>query len=194
MVGRRETTDQAAYALTVAKGGHKMKPAREVDKTGCDTWTDDRQTTGATTCTRVMEADDGRTTITVRTDSKWGPMRTSTSKRATDVEFFAITMPQLAEYLSGVVMQGPSHRTIAYTQVIDKTALAGKWDVTVERAFEDVALSPQDGPTIPIPITPALIAGELTRGFARMGLSLEKTTVPVEMVVIDHLDQAPTEN
>ena len=126
IAARRETMDQPAYALTVAKGGHKMKPAREVDKTGCDTWTDDRQLTGATTCTKVVEGDDGRTTVTVRTDSKSGPMRTATSKKATDVEFFAITMPQLAEYLSGVVMSGPSNRTIAYTQVLDRTDLAGK--------------------------------------------------------------------
>ena len=69
-----------------------------------------------------------------------------------------------------------------------------KWDVTVERAFEDVALSPQDGPTVPIPMTPALIAGELMRGFTKMGLSLEKITAPVEMVVVDRLDQTPTEN
>jgi len=27
-----------------------------------------------------------------------------------------------------------------------------------------------------------------------MGLNLEKTTAPVEMLVVDHLDQVPTEN
>ena len=170
MAARRETTDQAAYALTVAKGGNKMKPAREVDKTGCDTWTDDRQITGAKTCTSSQMADGSRTSLTIRTDSKYGPSRTSILKTVSDAEFFAITMPQLAEYLSGVIMSGPSNRTIPYTQVLDKTELQGKWDVTVERVFEDVAMSPEGGPTIPIPITPALIAGELMRGLLEDGI------------------------
>ncbi len=158
MVARRETSDQAAYALSVAKGGNKMKPAREVDKTGCDKMDlTTGRSPGAKTCNSVVTTDGGRTTVTVRTDSKYGPSRTSISKTTSNMEFFAVTMPQLAEYLSRVIMSGPSTRTIPYTQVLDRTELAGKWDVTVERVFEDVALSPEGGPTIPIPITPALM-------------------------------------
>jgi len=169
LVARRETSDQTAYALTIAKGGNKMKPPREVDKTGCDTWTDDRQFTGAQMCSSSATTDGGRTSLTVRTDSRFGPSRSSISKTVSDTEFYAITMPQLAEYLTNTILAGPAGRQIPYAQAIDRTELQGKWDVTVERVFEDVALSPQDGPTIPIPITPGLIAGELTQVSQRWG-------------------------
>jgi uncharacterized protein (TIGR03435 family) len=194
LVAHRVTSDQTAYALTIAKGGHKMKPPREVDKSGCETWTDDRQMAGAKMCTLSQMADGARSSLTIRTDSKYGPSRTAISKTVSDTEFYAITMPQLAEYLSATILSGASGRQNAFAQVVDRTELPGKWDVVVERVFEDVALSPQDGPTIPIPITPTLIANELMRGFSRMGLGMEKTTAPVEMLVVDSVDQMPTEN
>ncbi len=77
---------------------------------------------------------------------------------------------------------------------MDRTELQGKWRLTVERIFEDVALSAPGGPTERIPITASLIASELSAGLAKMGLRLDKTTAPIEMIVIDHLDQTPTEN
>ncbi len=104
LVARRDTSDQLAYALTVAKGGHKMKAPREVDKTGCDTWSDDRQMPGAKMCTAAQVTDSGRTSLTIRTDSRYGPSRISIQKTVSDAEFFAITMPQLADYLSTTII------------------------------------------------------------------------------------------
>lgn len=195
LVARLAVSDQTAYALTVAKNGHKLKSPREVDRSGCDTWRDDPQFSGAQTCNVAQTTDGTRTSLTIRTDSKFGPSRTSISKTTYEMEFYGITMSQLTEYLTTTVMSGPSNRAqVPFTQVIDRTDLPGKWDVTVERVFEDVATSPEGGPVIPIPITPTLIANELTAGLSKVGLKLEKTTAPVEMLVVDHLDQVPTEN
>jgi uncharacterized protein (TIGR03435 family) len=37
LTAHKETSDQPAYALTVAKNGPKLKPAADVDRSGCDT-------------------------------------------------------------------------------------------------------------------------------------------------------------
>jgi len=194
LVARPETSDQTAYALTVAKNGPKLKPPVEVDRSGCDNWTDDRVITGAKICTTVLQPDGDHITLTIRTDTKFGPQRSELSKTRSDIEFFAVTMPQLADYLTGALKSGPGLAQAALVPVVDRTELQGKWRLTVERIFEDVALSAPGGPVERIPITASLIAGELNAGLSKMGLKLEKTTTPIEMIVIDHLDQTPTEN
>ncbi len=93
LVARRETSDQPAYALTVAKSGPKLKTPVDVDRSGCDTWTDDRVTSGAKICSTVLQPDGDHITLTIRTDTKWGPQRTELSKPRSDVQFFAVTMP-----------------------------------------------------------------------------------------------------
>jgi uncharacterized protein (TIGR03435 family) len=195
LTSHRATSDQTAYALTIAKNGPKLKAASEVDRSGCDKWTDDRVISGAKTCSFVQQADTDRTTITINTDSRWGPRRTENSRRALEAEFFAITMPQLADYLASTLRTaGPGLAQGTYVPILDRTELQGKWRLTVERVFADAALSPPDGPVERMPITVSLVADELAAGISKMGLKLEKTTAPVEMIVIDHVDQTPTEN
>ncbi len=103
-------------------------------------------------------------------------------------------MPQLADYLSGAIMAVPNRNQYPLMQVIDKTGLDGQFHVLVERQFEDAALSPADGPVQHMPINPDLVAGEIMRGLSKEGLKLEKTTAPVEMVVVDRIEQMPTGN
>jgi uncharacterized protein (TIGR03435 family) len=165
-----------------------------VNRTGCETWNDDRVIPGARTCSTVLQSDGDRITVTIRTDTKWGPQRSELSKTRSDIEFFAITMPQLADYLTGALKSGPGLAQAAPVPVLDHTELEGKWHLTVERVFEDVALSAPGGPVERIPITSSLITNELTAGLSKMGLKLEKTTTAIEMVVVDRLDQTPTEN
>ncbi len=194
LAAHKETSDQPAYALTVAKNGPKMKPAGEVDRSDCDTWRDMPAFPGAKTCNIVLQPDGDRTTVNINTDSKFGPQRTELSKRASEVEFYGITMPQLADYLAGTLKAGPGLAQAPLVPILDRTELQGKWRLTVERAFTDVAMSPPDGPVQHMPITSSLIADELAAGISKFGLKLEKITAPVEMIVVDHLDQAPTEN
>jgi uncharacterized protein (TIGR03435 family) len=194
LAAHKETSDQPAYALTLAKNGPKMKPAGEVDRSGCDQWRDMPAFPGAKTCNVVLQPDGDRTTVNINTDSRWGPQRTELSRRASVVEFYAITMPQLADYLAGTLKAGPGLAQAPLVPIVNHTDLQGKWHLTVERVFADAAMSPQDGPVQHMPITSSLIADELAAGISKMGLKLEKTTAPLEMIVIDHLDQAPTEN
>jgi uncharacterized protein (TIGR03435 family) len=187
-------TDLPAYVLTLAKPGTKLKPPAELDKTGCDAWRDDPQFPGAKVCMASEMADGVRNAITIRTDSKMGPQRFTTKREGSVMELYKITVPQFADYLGGAIMAVPNRNQYPIMQVIDKTGLEGQFHISVEREFEDAALSPADGPVQRIPITPDLVANEIMRGLSKEGLKLEKTTAPVEMVVVDRIDQAPTEN
>jgi uncharacterized protein (TIGR03435 family) len=133
---------------------------------------------GAKTCNIVLQPEGDRTTVNINTDSKWGPQRTELSKRASEVEFYAITMPQLADYLAGVLKAGPGLAQAPLVPIIDRTELQGKWRLTVERVFADAAMSPPDGPIQHMPITSSLIADELSAGLSKVGLKLEKTIAP----------------
>jgi uncharacterized protein (TIGR03435 family) len=190
----RETRDNPAYALIVAKNGPKLKAPGEVNRAGCETWIDAPAFPGSKTCNTVLQPDGDRISVTIRTDSKWGPMRVESSRRASETEFYAITMPQLADYLAGTLKAGPGLAQAPLVPILDHTDLQGKWCLTVERVFADAAMSPADGPVQHMPITSSLIADELNAGISKMGLKLDKTTAPTEMILIDRVDQTPTEN
>lgn len=187
------TADMPALALTVAKGGHKMKPAGEPDRSACDPWRDIPAFPGAKTCTLPPNSEGVR--VTINTDSKNGPTRSGISRERSEMEFYAVTMPQLADYLTTQIMSGPNRNQMkTYLQVIDRTGLDGKWHLTVERAFTDAAMSAPDGPVTPMQITPSTIGDEFTSGVKKMGLNLEKITAPLTTVAVESIDQTPTEN
>jgi uncharacterized protein (TIGR03435 family) len=108
------------------------------------------------------------------------------------MEFFRITMPQLADYLTNTITN--AHGQGPLVPVVDRTGLEGPWNIVVERVYEDAAAGPPDAPITPIPITPMLVLDELSRGLTKSGLKLEKTTAPIEMLVVDSADKIPTEN
>src|SRR5581483_11467488 len=78
------------------------------------------------------------------------------------------TISQLAESLSGQ-MHGP---------VIDKTALDGKYDY-------DVLFARENKPDDQAPSLPAAIQS--------LGLKLERSKAPVEVLVVDHIEK-PSQN
>jgi uncharacterized protein (TIGR03435 family) len=69
--------------------------------------------------------------------------------------------------------------------VIDKTGLTGRYDYHLEYQVTMPGQPPPNefgGP----PIAEALEK--------QLGLHLEKTKVPVEMLIVDHIERTPTEN
>lgn len=64
--------------------------------------------------------------------------------------------------------------------VVDKTGIAGNFDF-------DLSYAPANDPNSPLPSLFTALQEQL-------GLKLESQKVPVEMLVIDHLDKIPTEN
>lgn len=101
-----------------------------------------------------------------------------------------MTMATLASNLS----------TQGYGPVQDLTGLTGKYDIdltwTPDKAFEPravevtAATATPPGTDIPAPEGPSLFAALRES----LGLRLERRTVQVQFVVIDHIERIPTEN
>ena len=105
--------------------------------------------------------------------SKWGMMRGTTVNGISHVEFYGITMNQLADYLKGQLVR----------PVVDMTGLDGRYHVVLEHSLSEV--SPADAQATSTWIFPVL---------EKLGLKLESRKVPVEQFVVDHIGKQPTEN
>ena len=80
--------------------------------------------------------------------------------------------------------------------IIDKTGLTGNYDFTLEWAPDDGGpppAKPQDGSATPAANAPDPGASVFTALQEQLGLKLESTKAPVDVVVIDHIEK-PTEN
>ena len=97
-----------------------------------------------------------------------------------------MTMAQLAAYLSG----------LGYGPVEDATGLTAKYDMDLswaqDPAFEhsNPLAPPPERPNAP----PAPTADLFTALREQLGLRLDRHTVPMEFLVIDHIDRVPTGN
>jgi uncharacterized protein (TIGR03435 family) len=72
--------------------------------------------------------------------------------------------------------------------VVDKTGLKGKYDFTLEYS-SDIPGAPRDGDGTP-PVAPGLF----TAVQQQLGLQLVAKKLPFDVVVVESLDRAPTEN
>jgi uncharacterized protein (TIGR03435 family) len=170
----RESKEQPVYGLVVAKTGSKLQPASaDADPTLPDT-----------PGTKALYTPQGDARVDenfniVITDGPYGPMRTIKSKdgRAGQSELSRVTMPALAELLSGQHLDRP---------VVDMTNLKGSYRVA------------WDGPAPPEPgfrgFIPFDLGEAIVAALYKAGLKLERTKAPIEMIVVDHLDKMPTEN
>jgi uncharacterized protein (TIGR03435 family) len=73
--------------------------------------------------------------------------------------------------------------------VIDETGLRGRYDITANLAKYASEMQPGAGgaPPDPLSLISSALEGEL-------GLKLEKRKMPLEQLVVDHIEKAPTEN
>ena len=197
LVARKEQVEQQAYALTEARGGHKMKTAAPPPETpkeepagkgGAVVDVSGRQMrinqvlgggganitiNGAGTSQRISVGQDGRMHL--------------------EVDRF--TMTQLADTLTPM-MDAP---------VVDKTGLTGAFQVSLDLSMADLLSVAQRSGTLPAGVNPARLAGaqganaaepggDLTAAVGKLGLRLDKQKLPVETVIVDSAEQNPTEN
>jgi len=87
----------------------------------------------------------------------------------------AQVIPDLARILSGLYRH----------PIVDKTGLTARYDFTLEFALE--SLAPTDATDDLPPRIPVALEEQL-------GLKLEPTKVPVDLLVVDSADKVPTEN
>jgi uncharacterized protein (TIGR03435 family) len=171
----REKKEMQGYELTVAKGGAKLKEsAPDADEPPAPASGPPKRDANG----RPILAGPGLL-INIEMTPK-GPMALMASK--------AQPLSQLVQML-GNQLKMP---------VVDKTGLTGKYDFHVEFS-PDLA-----GMGVPPPSGGGSVAGPLTGDESgpdmmtairqQLGLRLDAKKMPVEMIVIEHVDKVPTEN
>lgn len=114
-----------------------------------------------------------------------------TENGITRLTFNQFSMPALAGVL-GMPLGGLAGNRVAAAMVIDKTGLAEKYDFTLEFAGY---MGPGGAFPSATPDVPAVNAPDLFSALeVQLGLRLVEKKVPHDVLVIDSINKAPTEN
>jgi uncharacterized protein (TIGR03435 family) len=104
---------------------------------------------------------------------------------------FALRLAAIINQLSGT-----TGADVRLPRVVDKTGLAGIYDIRIEHAGTPFPILAPDGapaPAAPDPVDagPSIFSAVQQQ----LGLKLTKAAdVQVDVMIIDHIDQTPTEN
>lgn len=187
LASHRETREQPVYALTVDKNGPMLNEAEAAtaDVPG------DRTLNSPQGPIEAKEIDNGL----MVTRGPWGPMRmllTRSGENRPEMELLRVTMPLFADALTQF-MDRP---------VIDRTGLKGSYRIVLFQQDMHSFVAAKYAAVRPPPPTdgPGNAASDPTGGstifktMEKLGLKLERTKAPVEILVVDRLEKTPTEN
>jgi uncharacterized protein (TIGR03435 family) len=206
----RDTQEHPVLALVVGKDGPKLKespaPPAPIDESA-----------PLKPGELNMDSPEGPVRITRNPDNSMiinrgakGIMKTrlDTETRSIIMESSNVTMPGLAEQLTGMFQMGGS----GGKQVVDQTGLKGSYEVTMEFAMADLMAMARSQGMMPMGpggggggsganASPAAAASDpggmgstVYASVKKLGLKLEPSKAPVEQLVIDHVEKTPTEN
>ncbi|HTS65765.1 MAG TPA: TIGR03435 family protein [Candidatus Acidoferrales bacterium] len=196
----RETKEHSAYALTVAKTGLKMKeapPDSEPAKAEpAPPGADPAPPPGNSNPQIKMTGSGDTRTVTVG-GGEAGPMKMTVTPAGMHMEAEKMPMDGLVELLSKLVDK----------PIVDQTELKGKYHVALDISMaEMMAMARAAG--APVPATapggdgkgPADAASDPTSGGSvfttvqQLGLKLDSRKLPIEILVVEKCEKAPTEN
>jgi len=188
----RDTKEQSVYALIVAKGGPKLKesPPDPAPAAG-----EDPAATNAGDTQPKVKIDGNRGAVI--TGGQTGTTKVAMVNGSMHFEMEKMPLSALAEFLSRF-MERP---------VLDMTELKGNYQVALDLSMDDLrSIAKSAGVMIPGPggggepgKAPADSASDpsgssIFSTIQQLGLKLDSRKAPVEMIVVDHLEKAPTEN
>jgi uncharacterized protein (TIGR03435 family) len=183
-----QSMDQSGYALVPDNGTLQLNKPREIDLATCSPWTDDPRVPGGKVC--IARSSDR--TVSAYTDSEWGPTENVSSNGTIREEYFRIPMARLASVLATQLSNQISAQNgdSDYVPVVDRTGLSGEWDVVLERAdpLSMRQVSRREALESYDPFE------AYSSALAKVGLRLQKTSVRIEKLVVDHVDKLPTDN
>jgi uncharacterized protein (TIGR03435 family) len=210
MTVHRETKELPAYALVVGKNGSKLKeaPPDTAPPPAPDSAAPPAKgaiTVGSADGPVRVEPSADRKGATV-SSSQFGQMKFSVGEGGMmRMEFSRISMPMLADTLS----------RFAGRPVIDMTELKGNYQLALDLSMAEMAGmaraagmgggmgggmmgGPGGGAGAPVP-GPAESAStpggaSIFTAIQTLGLKMDSRKLPIETLVIDHLEKAPTEN
>jgi uncharacterized protein (TIGR03435 family) len=191
MTVHRENKEHAMYALVVGKNGLKLKEsAADADSGGA----------AGNAQVRVSPNADGKGVQV--SGGQTGPARMSMGPGGTmHLELAQATPAMLADMLGRFVDR----------PVVDMTELKGTYQVALDLSMEDLRNAARTaGVTMPGPAAGGELGrlpgaeaaptasdpsgGSIFNAVQQLGLKLEPRKAPIEVIVIDHLEKAPTEN
>jgi uncharacterized protein (TIGR03435 family) len=193
------------YALVVGKGGPKMKEspadapapaaAAKSDAAPGDAGADAAPAKDAEPQIKFHRESDGSGTATVHTPE--GNTKMSYGPNGMHLEMEKVTMPKLAEALSRFVDR----------PVVDLTELKGNYQVALDLTMADLmsaarsagmampGAAPVSGDAGKLPSDAASDpSGSIFKSVAQLGLKLEPRKLPLDRIVVDHIEKMPTEN
>jgi uncharacterized protein (TIGR03435 family) len=195
----RETREHPVYALIVGKDGSKLVPSPPDTPVDPDRTPDKNETVVDTPDGKVSVRSTGRgegATFNM-SGGRAGNVKVSMSNGVMHMEASKMTMALLAQQLSPMLDR----------PVIDMTELKGSYVVSLELSMADmmsaarasgmmVRTGPEGGGAN------AAGTGDASdpSGFSifasiqKLGLKLDKQKLPLEFIVVDHLEKVPTEN
>jgi uncharacterized protein (TIGR03435 family) len=186
----RDGKEQSVYEMVVAKGGPKIKesepePAAPAPAEGGP----------APNTNQVSVSQDGKGVV-FRGGSEGGTSRMTMNNGMMHFEMKKMPIERLSEMLSRFVDR----------PIVDKTGLTGNYDVALDIPMEDLMkMARSAGMAVPMPggaggdpARPAESAsdpqGSIFTSIQQLGLKLEGKKSQVDLLVIDHIEKAPTEN
>jgi uncharacterized protein (TIGR03435 family) len=197
LVVHRENKEQSVYALVVAKGGLKIKPsATQADAPAAVAGADPN--VPAPPRGEVVPMGGGPVRVTDEAGGRGGTLsgpRTGTVRATMGsdgnmrLDAPNMTFEGLADLLTALVRR----------PVLDMTGLKGPYQMVLEmprgdandaRAAQAQAGGAGGAPTASDPAEGIPVFGAVEK----LGLKLESRKLPVETIVIDHLEKAPTDN
>jgi uncharacterized protein (TIGR03435 family) len=192
----REKKDHAVYALVVGKSGPKLVEAPPDEVPGTESATPGRPGGAGPV---QLSADASSLMIS---SERTGLIRLSPGGGAMRLEARQATIAALADMLSRILDR----------PVVDMTGLTGLYRLTLNLSQQDMhAMVEASGVMPPGPAmggdthgsssdAPGRAqgsdapAGSVFENIQQLGLKLESRRAPMEVIVIDHLEKAPTEN
>jgi len=204
LVIHHDSKDLPVLALEVGKNGVKMQPSPPDPAPSATPAPDDKDTT-------VVKGPDG-SDMKVKTTGRMGeggsvqvsggrggPVKVSMDNGMMHMEATKMTMDLLTQQLTAYLNQ----------PVIDKTELKGSYVVALDLSIDDLRAiaasagfgavmgggpAPAQAGSSATPTASDPSGGSVYQSIEKLGLKLSKEKLPVEMIVVDHLEKTPTEN
>jgi uncharacterized protein (TIGR03435 family) len=200
------TQEHPVLALVPAKGGLKLKPSTEIPEP-ID------ESVPASPGTMTTQGPDGPVRISIRPGAgavvdmgEKGKMTYSmnAANRSIHIDLSMITIGGLADMMTQLMTQlggGAGGR-----QIVDMTGIKGNYEASLEISLADfLAMARNAGMDIPGAPPPAASAAAVapdpgggaqtvSEGLQSMGLKLESRKAPIQQLVVDSMEKAPTEN
>jgi uncharacterized protein (TIGR03435 family) len=179
------------YELVVAEGGIRMKEVEAADDLDKEFPPDPSvktlfDTEGQTANGRTRTISSARGIRTITEHSMYD--RTFTAPGVNQLNAIRMTMAEFAALLS----------TNTGRPVVDRTNLAGVYAFSIELPTDawSVRMNASAGRTTARDGTPLNepVAVSVPRNVERLGLKLEPRRIPVDIIVIDHIERAPSPN